>query len=187
MMMDTFGIELEAVSSYMAHEMADFLEISHEDNAYDPYKQWILKPEYQKETKTVCRMEKFGIELISPQFVVFPEDSLGEYIDQLSANDCYVNKTCGLHFHFSGPSFSDWFNRKDVYVKFKALRLLQLANPHPQRVKFCRDFKSFHDKTCAIRHISEDHWECRVFNAELNLKYIIQKFETMRRVLYDSK
>lgn len=178
-MMDTFGIELEFISPYVISEIADVLNVSLEDNMYDPYKQWILKSERQT--------EDFGLELISPQFVIFPEESLGNYIDHLSANDCRVNKTCGLHFHFSGPSFANWLNRKDTFVKFKALRLLQLSNPHPQRVKFCRDFKSFHDKTCAIRHVSEDHWECRVFNAELNLKYIIQKFETMRRVLYDSK
>lgn len=178
-MMDTFGIELEFISSYMDYEIANFLNVSLEDNMYDPYKQWILQSEHQT--------ENFGLELISPQFAVFPEESLGSYIDQLSANGCYVNKTCGLHFHFSGPSFANWFNCKDISVKFKALRLLQVSSPHAQRVKFCRDFKSFYDKTCAIRHVSEDHWECRVFNAELNLKYIIEKFEIMRRILYDSK
>lgn len=123
-----------------------------------------------------------GFELRTPIFYEFPFFDLSTHLSKLKQIS-HIKDLCGLHIHASGPSFiylslleeyGDFYKIcKNLYNKFK---------PNKNRSHFCSIDPigfSANKKYRAIRKITEDHWEFRVFNSSFNIDYILNCFQTV--------
>lgn len=173
---DQFGIEIEFASELPDITISEITEIalSRDDNTY-----WNIGAD-----QTASDERGDGFELRSPIFSIFPEEELVFHLNSISKIG-WINKTCGLHFHFSGVGFNhlNFLDKSDFFSLSK--ELLELGKPNPERSQFCQLCDGLHlHKNVALREVADSHWECRVFNSSLSLPTISYYFEKMLGILY---
>ncbi len=125
-----------------------------------------------------------GFELRTPPFTVFPDDLAHKL--KLIKKVGWINRTCGLHIHFSGPSFNYLYFLDKMDFLALSKNLYELGAPNPEREHFCQPHDCTHNhKNVVLRNIVDDHWECRVFNSSFDINLIKKYFDLMTGVLYD--
>ena len=123
-----------------------------------------------------------GFELRTPIFYEFPTFDLSTYLSKLKQIS-HIHDLCGLHIHASGPSFI-YLSLLEEYGEFYKIckTLYNKFKPKIQRSHFCSvgpiEFTAY-KKYRAIRKITEDHWEFRVFNSSFNIDYILNCFQAV--------
>lgn len=183
MSLNNFGLELEFGSPILDFELAECLEIDSAVGSIYLYENssWVLGEDFS--VVTSIDKDLFGVELKSPKFQIFPEESLSTFCDMVKKEGCRTTLTSGLHFHFSGPSFVKLCHMSSQDLQTLAYRLFCLAKPNKERSKYCDYNTGYKHKRCALRQVNGDHWECRVFNSTLNVDVIKSNFYKMLEVL----
>lgn len=178
-MLDTFGIELEFGSKKPDLFLCEQLEVElGADSIYFPQDSWNISEDF-----SASDAKFIGMELRSPKFDVFPQLILSSLLAKLRALPCVITPTSGLHFHFSGPSFSYLCFLNDRKLGEISAKLLTLGNPSPKRLKHCGSITTFNTKASALRQLCEDHWECRVFDSTFEIEKVFSSFEKMLEVI----
>ena len=170
---DRYGIEIEFGSCQADAAISEYLGIPLSLYCDDPSSQWNIGYDDSVQTDNLI-----GYELRTSIWSEFPHETLEKILSKLK-NIGTITPTCGLHFHFSGPSYSG-LERENL--KFKATRLFQLSNPHKEREHFCTLYPPVGSRS-VLRQIYKSHWECRCFNGTFEITEIKNNFERMRRVL----
>jgi len=179
MFINNFGIEIEFGSSLPMEELAKVLDVEIKLNSiyYTTGHAWMLDHDQSAGDDLLD-----GVEILTPIFNVFPIDELSKICEELRRH-VTITTTSGMHIHFSGPSFVGLeflpFDKK----RELSTRMVQLANPHIDRLRFCLPSSGAGNKQTAFRQIVDSHWECRVFNSTLDVDMIQKNFDTLNRVI----
>lgn len=117
------------------------------------------------------------VELRSPifEFTEFVSEDVLNVLKILQPR-CYVNGTCGLHFHVSGIQFNV------PAIKKKLCEFKDLGNRYRMEHYARTNVPSF-TKHCIIREVGKNHIEFRHFNSTLNLRGFCQSWKIVRRTI----
>ena len=130
--------------------------------------------------RTAGLIGKKGYEVRHQTPVMWNENSINclrQTLNYIKQRGVRVHKMCGLHFHFSG------FGKINEPL-FTKLATNNRTSNWKSRSSYCTN--SLSTKYRVIRHISYDHYECRIFNGTLSLRAICKYQERMEKWIMGS-